>query len=166
MNELVWADNADAVSMVYSGTGALKTDYTRTGKRTMAGNVQDGINSVVRYVKNNYMDGFRQDSIDVFLGNYRVRAGEPSPFNSLENNDAALRRKLVPSLMFLGLFMLFTSLAVPTESWTAKIFYILFWVIVVFFCRTTMLKNSGVYVDLPKLFDPVTGKKSASTHKD
>lgn len=25
----VWADNADAISMGYSGTGALKTDYTR-----------------------------------------------------------------------------------------------------------------------------------------
>ena len=26
---LVWADNADGVSCVYSGTGALKTDFTR-----------------------------------------------------------------------------------------------------------------------------------------
>jgi hypothetical protein len=25
----VWADNADVVSRAYSGTGALKTDYTR-----------------------------------------------------------------------------------------------------------------------------------------
>ncbi|KAJ3274182.1 Phosphatidylinositide phosphatase SAC1 [Terramyces sp. JEL0728] len=30
----VWSDNADAVSNQYSGTGALKTDFTRTGKRT------------------------------------------------------------------------------------------------------------------------------------
>lgn len=26
---LVWADNADIVSCAYSGTGALKTDFTR-----------------------------------------------------------------------------------------------------------------------------------------
>lgn len=26
---LVWADNADVVSCAYSGTGALKTDFTR-----------------------------------------------------------------------------------------------------------------------------------------
>lgn len=26
---LVWADNADAISFLYSGTGALKNDYTR-----------------------------------------------------------------------------------------------------------------------------------------
>lgn len=29
-----WADNADIISTQYSGTGALKTDFTRTGKRT------------------------------------------------------------------------------------------------------------------------------------
>jgi hypothetical protein len=94
----VWADNADAVSMVYSGTGALKTDFTRTGKRTTAGSVQDGVNSAIRYLKNNYMDGFRQDAMDLFLGNYSVRSGQPSPFPNLENNDNALRRKLVKLL--------------------------------------------------------------------
>jgi len=99
-----WADNADAVSLVYSGTGALKTDFTRTGKRTLAGSVQDGINSVLRYVKNNYMDGFRQDSMDLFLGNYAVRSGQPSPFSDLENNDDALRRKLVLTF-FLSFFL-------------------------------------------------------------
>jgi hypothetical protein len=31
----IWADNADRMSLLYSGTGALKTDYTRTGKRSV-----------------------------------------------------------------------------------------------------------------------------------
>jgi len=62
----VWADNADVISIQYSGTGALKTDYTRTGKRTKWGLVRDGINSLTRYYKNNFMDGFRQDSLDLF----------------------------------------------------------------------------------------------------
>ncbi|KAJ1903848.1 Phosphoinositide phosphatase sac1, partial [Tieghemiomyces parasiticus] len=52
----VWADHADAISIVYSGTGALKTDFTRTGQRTRLGALQDGVNSIVRYVKNNYLD--------------------------------------------------------------------------------------------------------------
>lgn len=56
----VWADNADLISVQYSGTGALKTDFTRTGKRTVQGMIQDGINSLTRYVKNNFSDGFRQ----------------------------------------------------------------------------------------------------------
>lgn len=58
----VWADNADLVSIQYSGTGALKTDFTRTGKRTIQGVMNDGINSLTRYYKNNFTDGFRQVS--------------------------------------------------------------------------------------------------------
>lgn len=56
----VWADNADLVSTQYSGTGALKTDFTRTGKRTAVGALWDGYNSLVRYYKNNFRDGGRQ----------------------------------------------------------------------------------------------------------
>lgn len=81
----VWADNADLVSTQYSGTGALKTDFTRTGKRTIQGAMQDGVNSLIRYYKNNFRDGRRQDGIDLFLGNYNVQAGEgktiSNPFN-------------------------------------------------------------------------------------
>ena len=62
--------------MQYAGTPALKTDFTRTGKRTLAGMASDLHNSAVRYYKNNFSDGFRQDAIDVFLGNYVVSSGE------------------------------------------------------------------------------------------
>jgi hypothetical protein len=62
---LVWADHADTISKAYSGTGALKTDFTRTGKRTKEGAVKDGINSVMRYLKNNFYDGSRQVSVRI-----------------------------------------------------------------------------------------------------
>jgi len=67
----LWADNADAVSRAYSGTGALKTDFTRLGVRTRRGAWDDFRNSVMRYVGNNFADGRRQDAFDVFLGAYR-----------------------------------------------------------------------------------------------
>jgi hypothetical protein len=59
----VWADHADNISNAYAGSGALKTDFTRTGKRTKEGLLQDGYNSVLRYVRNNFFDGDRQVSI-------------------------------------------------------------------------------------------------------
>lgn len=65
-----WADNADVVSKSYSGTGALKTDFTRTGNRTKAGQFQDLTNSITRYILNNFADGPRQDAFDLFLGTY------------------------------------------------------------------------------------------------
>lgn len=95
----VWADNGDVISTEYSGTGALKTDFTRTGKRTYMGALQDGYNSGVRYLKNNFLDGFRQDAIDLFVGNYTVKPkegteGVPSP---LENRT--MKRYAVSELI-------------------------------------------------------------------
>ncbi|XP_072772678.1 phosphatidylinositol-3-phosphatase SAC1-A-like [Nerophis lumbriciformis] len=75
-----WADNANACAVQYAGTGALKTDFTRTGKRTRWGLLLDGWNSMIRYYKNNFSDGFRQDSIDLFLGNFAIDESDcPSP---------------------------------------------------------------------------------------
>ena len=40
-----WIGNADAISIQYAGTGALKTDFTRTGKRSRRGAFNDFLNS-------------------------------------------------------------------------------------------------------------------------
>eukprot|EP00026_Physarum_polycephalum_P003796 Phypoly_transcript_03810.p1 GENE.Phypoly_transcript_03810~~Phypoly_transcript_03810.p1 ORF type:complete len:581 (+),score=100.19 Phypoly_transcript_03810:559-2301(+) len=76
----VWANHADTVSFQYSGTGALKTDFTRTGKRTIQGAFNDGVNSITRYYLNNFTDGFRQDAFDLFLGNYVPVPTDRTPF--------------------------------------------------------------------------------------
>lgn len=65
-----WADNADLLSIQYAGTPALKTDFTRTGQRTYTGLVKDGLNSLNRYMVNNFCDNYRQEAIDFFLGRY------------------------------------------------------------------------------------------------
>ena len=56
----VWSDHANEIALAYTGTGALKTDFTRTGKRTKMGLLDDGYKSVMRYLKNNFLDGTRQ----------------------------------------------------------------------------------------------------------
>lgn len=78
----VWGNNADAISLFYAGTGALKTDFTRTGKRTKKGALMDGYNSCVRYVMNNFMDGYRQDVLDLLLGRFSVSRSKPSPLQT------------------------------------------------------------------------------------
>jgi hypothetical protein len=56
----VWSDHANFISTAYAGTGAMKTDFTRTGKRTKEGALEDGKRSLMRYIKNNLFDGPRQ----------------------------------------------------------------------------------------------------------
>ena len=46
------------MSFLYSGTGALKTDFTRTGKRTFLGMLNDARNSITRYFINNFFDAY------------------------------------------------------------------------------------------------------------
>lgn len=46
----------------------MKSDFTRTGQRTIKGRVVDAINGAKRFYKNNYSDGWRQDAIDCALG--------------------------------------------------------------------------------------------------
>ncbi|KAI3382435.1 hypothetical protein SNEBB_003487 [Seison nebaliae] len=60
----VWADNGDAISNMYAGTGALKADYTRTGRRKMQGVMQDGMKSVNRYVNKLFRDAAKNAAIN------------------------------------------------------------------------------------------------------
>ena len=66
----VWANNADTLSLQYSGTEALKNDFTRTGKRSLIGLLNDGYNSVQRIYKSHFKDEERQDAIDMVQGHF------------------------------------------------------------------------------------------------
>ena len=67
-HRLLWADNADEISRLYAGTPALKGDFTRTGKRTKRGALDDGVNSLTRFYLNNFLDGDRQEGMDLLTG--------------------------------------------------------------------------------------------------
>ena len=74
--KLLWADHGDSISLAYSGTGALKSDFVRTGNRTIMGNIQDGYLSTKRFYLNNFRDGYNQDCHDYFLGALNPRKKE------------------------------------------------------------------------------------------
>lgn len=63
----LWADNGDALSKIYAGTGALKSSFTRTGKMSLAGAIADARKSATRIYINNFADKDRQNTIDVLL---------------------------------------------------------------------------------------------------
>lgn len=70
--KIIWADHGDEVSQQYSGTGALKSGFTRTGKRSLGGLIDDGIKSVRRYYLNNFEDGWKQDALDLVSGTFTI----------------------------------------------------------------------------------------------
>ncbi|CAL8097427.1 unnamed protein product [Orchesella dallaii] len=151
----IWADNGDVISTEYSGTGALKTDFTRTGKRTYLGALQDGYNSAVRYLKNNFLDGFRQDAIDLFVGNYSVKVKEgvdvPSP---LENRTM---KRYAPALFLLVSIAVWAASVISyfwnRDSPPEYLVYVLFWGLMTFGTGGYMVYFGTEFVDNPVLTD-------------
>ncbi|KAI8971960.1 SacI homology domain-containing protein [Mycotypha africana] len=150
----VWADNADGVSCVYSGTGALKTDFTRTGKRTKAGAMQDLQNSITRYIKNNFMDGNRQDAFDLFLGNFHVDTTATASLNPFKDTRP-LRVRVVPYILMFSLFMLALNIVRPNysgfKSYASYFLLLLFWLSVLISGIRFALRNGKDFVQWPKL---------------
>lgn len=64
----LWADNGDQLSHNYTGTGALKSSYTRSGRMNLAGALSDVSKSVSRLYINNFVDKTRQSAIEGILG--------------------------------------------------------------------------------------------------
>lgn len=64
----LWADNGDAISKQYSGTNALKGDFTRTQKRGYYGIINDAILSLARTYQGMVPDFFVQACVDYFVG--------------------------------------------------------------------------------------------------
>ncbi|RLN47133.1 hypothetical protein BBJ28_00022073 [Nothophytophthora sp. Chile5] len=94
---------------MYAGTGALKTDFTRTGRRTLTGALQDGMNSVTRYYLNNFADGIRQDAYDLLVGNFGPDKRDESPF-TFQQQHSLLNLMLEASLATLAVISLSISL--------------------------------------------------------
>lgn len=146
----VWADNADVVSRSYSGTGALKTDFTRTGERTRAGMVQDLNNSLTRYVKNNFGDGPRQDAFDLFLGAFSPDSSGVGTSQVFVDRRPILIQA-IPYVLAASFFLvLVSSLARPrsdTTIWPLRLFTIL-WLVVGLWCFRFIYTHGVLYVSL------------------
>lgn len=64
----LWADNGDAISQIYTGTNALKSSFSRSGKMNLAGALSDVTKSVSRMYQNTFVDSKKQSTIDILLG--------------------------------------------------------------------------------------------------
>ncbi|KFY15279.1 hypothetical protein V492_02119 [Pseudogymnoascus sp. VKM F-4246] len=149
----IWADNADVVSKSYSGTGALKTDFTRTGNRTKAGALQDLSNSITRYAKNNFLDGPKQDSFDLFLGVHLPATGNIGNTSVFVDRRPVLIQAVPYVLAFAVFFVLLGifTIRLPESTVVPLRFFTVFWFIVGGLCASFIFKNGMLYVNWPKL---------------
>lgn len=92
----LWADNGDALSRIYAGTGALKTSYTRHGKMSLAGALADVRKSATRLYVNNFTDNARQHTLELLLGRLtnQVPVHLYDPVNDLVSEELKRRASL------------------------------------------------------------------------
>ncbi len=107
----IWADNGDYISKAYSGTGAMKSDFVRTGKRSTIGALNDGILTSTRFYINNFCDGYNQDCHDYFLEKISPKKEQ----FKMHNNFKLFI--ILPSTIIFGLFMFIfmRNIALPAD---------------------------------------------------
>lgn len=141
----LWADNGDECSRQYAGTPALKADYTRLGKRTWTGIYNDGINAITRYFRNNFGDGYRQDAIDLFLGNFRVDIDNLPPTFEATILNFDYHGGVVLGAIFAAAMMMLCVLV--AENTMVTVFWLLVFLALMFF----IYLNGAEFVNTPKL---------------
>ncbi|KKK21475.1 hypothetical protein ARAM_004639 [Aspergillus rambellii] len=89
----LWADNGDALSKIYAGTGALRSSYTRHGKMSLAGALADARKTAARLYINNFSDKARQKTIDLLLGRLpsQIPVDLYDPVNDLVSSELGRR---------------------------------------------------------------------------
>ncbi|SAM07212.1 hypothetical protein [Absidia glauca] len=165
-----WVDNADGLSLSYSGTGALKTDYTRDGKRTVKGALNDLNNSIWRYIKNNYWDGSRQDGFDLFLGKYTRDTTPPHrircDYDQISRYAPWKIQAVPPALVsstFLFFWLLFFSDSTPIESSTLYVLLLSVCFAVSVSTWFFIQQNGAEFIDWPKL-NPIYADTSLGSY--
>lgn len=120
--------------------------------------MNDLFNSIIRYVKNNYMDGSRQDGIDLILGKYKVipalssRDQFISPFQA---QTLPLYMKFIPIYLLLSLILfnlvLFSPNAFGINSSLVHVTLLSFLFATILALWSYILQNGTEFVDWPKL---------------
>lgn len=150
----MWADHADAIAKAYGGSGALKSDFTRTNKRTRKGAIEDGFKSTMRYLKNNFFDGAKQDGFDLVTGVWIPRKS-PSSSLFLISDTRPLITRSMPAIASFSLFMICAGLTLPRSSDYSLFYYFLLW-LTLFSMALAFITIHGIdYVAWPRL-NPLT----------
>ncbi|KAI9363018.1 SacI homology domain-containing protein [Zopfochytrium polystomum] len=159
----MWADNADAVSVQYSGTGALKTDFTRTGKRSIEGVLQDLMNSILRYIKNNFLDGFRQDGFDLLLGRLEVKPFGRSP---LSKRNKPVRVFLLSASTSISFVMIFVTLILQSADSDSAWMFLAFWLFVLIGSLQLIMRFGEDFVNWSTLSPPLSSNDAVTEETD
>lgn len=152
--KILWANHGDDISIQYSGTPALKGDFVRFGHRTIQGIINDGCNALQRYYLNNFVDGTKQDAIDLLQGHYIVSVGRDTAASSQKGGlEAIASFPLALGLVFTG--FLFATMSLRQVRYDFRhFFFSLMWASISVGLAAFVRANGRVFCNRPRLHNP------------
>ncbi|KAL1540696.1 Fimbrin, actin-bundling protein [Salvia divinorum] len=152
--KILWANHGDDVSIQYSGTPALKGDFVRCGQRTIQGILNDGFNAVMRYYLNNFVDGTKQDAVDLVQGHYIVSVSRSmTPSAQKGGVEAVASFPLAFGVILIGFFFALLSLRrVRHNLW--NLLFSFMWTSMSLAIAVYMKANGRIFCNRPRLHQP------------
>lgn len=135
-----WFLNGNRMSMLYAGTPALKTDFTRFGKRTLKGMIDDGVNSVTRYFINNFIDHENQNAYNFLSG--KLDCQKHADYVP-KKGESVLRSMCFFSLL-LGLFVFGNLFLGRSVSRSFSLFFFLIYCLLIYSYLSGKTANSQI----------------------
>ncbi|KAL9270933.1 Phosphoinositide phosphatase SAC6-like protein [Drosera capensis] len=152
--KILWANHGDDISIQYSGTPALKGDFVRLGQRTVQGILKDGWNALARYYLNNFVDGLKQDAIDLVHGHYIVSVSrDMTPQPPKARIEAFASLPIALSVILAGFF--FASMPLRQAPYDLRhLFFSLIWAGLSVAVATYVRSNGRMFCNRPRLHKP------------
>ncbi len=116
--------------------------------------LQDGWNSSIRYVKNNFLDGKRTDSIKFLLGELStndVITSETIKRETLMNAEQNLSHYLPQALLLLSAILVLTLLMAPRLSFNLVIFCLVL-IAALYSVIKLIMADSAEFVNFPTTY--------------
>ncbi|XP_023003868.1 phosphoinositide phosphatase SAC7-like [Cucurbita maxima] len=152
--KIIWANHGDDISTQYSGTPALKGDFVRYGQRTIQGILKDGWNALLRYYLNNFVDGTKQDAIDLLQGHYIVSVSRDlTPTTQKGGLEAVASFPLAFSLVLTGFF--FAAMSLRQARYDLRhLFFSMLWAGLSIAIAGFVKANGRIFCNRPRLHKP------------
>lgn len=71
----LWVENGNSLSVLYSGTESTTAGITKDGKEGFLSSIASRLNSMNRFIKNNFADDHKQLCIECLLGEGKFHRG-------------------------------------------------------------------------------------------
>ncbi|KAJ8567708.1 hypothetical protein K7X08_019916 [Anisodus acutangulus] len=149
--KLLWANHGDDISIQYSGTPALKGDFVRYGHRTAQGILADGCNALTRYYLNNFVDGTKQDAVDLLQGHHILSVSrDMKPSSQKGGIETKASFPLALALILTGLLFAMLSLRKVRHN-LQNLLYAMVWASISLGIAAFVRANGRMFCNRPSL---------------